>query len=169
MLARNEHAHLTRTRTDLHGEVQRHSTASRTVREYDADEEYECVICTELMHAKVDCDPVLAEDGRAYCRPCIEKWFTNGRLTSPLTNLPIGRKHQPLHQACTRTHSLSSMNVKRRASRANKRPHFRPRRSPARPYRVHRPCRMRELGSRPPCLSVCHRRRGADSATHPNT
>eukprot|EP00802_Teleaulax_amphioxeia_P007050 Tamp_07056.p1 GENE.Tamp_07056~~Tamp_07056.p1 ORF type:complete len:376 (-),score=56.45 Tamp_07056:26-1153(-) len=54
------------------------------------------------MHAKVDCDPVLAEDGRAYCRPCIEKWFTNGRLTSPLTNLPIGRKHQPLHQSvCT--------------------------------------------------------------------
>ena len=72
--------------------------APRTVGEYDDDEEYECLICRDLMHAKVDCDPVLAEDGRVYCRPCIEKWF-RVKSTSPLTNLPIGRRLEPRPRA----------------------------------------------------------------------
>jgi len=68
--------------------------APRTVGEYDDDEEYACLICRDLMHAKVDCDPVLAEDGRVYCRACIEKWF-RVKSTSPLANLPIGRRLEP--------------------------------------------------------------------------
>ena len=43
-----------------------------------------CPITQVLMK-----DPVIAQDGYCYERSAIEKWFSSGHLTSPMTNLPI--------------------------------------------------------------------------------
>jgi hypothetical protein len=66
------------------------------VGDYDDDDEYQCLVhlCRPLS------DPVLAQDGRVYCRSCIEKWFRQCQEdrrppTSPLTNLEIGQTLVP--------------------------------------------------------------------------
>jgi hypothetical protein len=45
---------------------------------------YLCPISLALM-----VDPVVAQDGHSYERTAIAEWFTNGRTTSPVTNLPL--------------------------------------------------------------------------------
>lgn len=49
--------------------------------------EHNCPILAELM-----VDPVVAEDGHSYERSAISQWFSKGKKSSPLTNLPIGDK-----------------------------------------------------------------------------
>ncbi|XP_064396865.1 WD repeat, SAM and U-box domain-containing protein 1-like isoform X2 [Halichondria panicea] len=47
-------------------------------------EDLKCPITCELMR-----DPVLAADGYSYERTAITAWFSKGRRTSPVTNLPL--------------------------------------------------------------------------------
>lgn len=49
--------------------------------------EHNCPILAEVM-----VDPVVAEDGHSYERSAISQWFSKGKKSSPLTNLPIGEK-----------------------------------------------------------------------------
>ena len=49
--------------------------------------EHNCPILAEVM-----VDPVVAEDGHSYERSAISQWFSKGKKTSPLTNVPIGDK-----------------------------------------------------------------------------
>jgi hypothetical protein len=42
-------------------------------------------------------DPVVAEDGHTYERRCIERWFSTGNRTSPLTRERMGTKLIPSH------------------------------------------------------------------------
>ena len=45
---------------------------------------YVCPITCETMK-----DPVIAVDGHTYERQAIQQWFSNGKSTSPVTNLPL--------------------------------------------------------------------------------
>ena len=47
-----------------------------------------CPLSMEIMN-----DPVIALDGNSYERVFITQWFQRGRVTSPLTNQPLGSTH----------------------------------------------------------------------------
>lgn len=65
-----------------------------------SDVKYNCMSCLE---EGVDLqDPVIAEDGRVYCRQCIQDWINvcsgngRGKAVSLLTNLKMGNRLVPL-------------------------------------------------------------------------
>lgn len=54
----------------------------------DAPRGYICPITLGLMRF-----PVIAADGNSYERSAIEKWFTDGNHSSPITNLPMDHQN----------------------------------------------------------------------------
>jgi len=71
-----------------------------TAQMFYSDAKYNCINCLE---EGVDLqDPVIAEDGRVYCRQCIQGWINecsgrgHGKTVSLLTNLKMGHRLVPL-------------------------------------------------------------------------
>ena len=55
-----------------------------------APDEYKCAITLEIMH-----DPVICSDGHTYERQAIERWFAQGKHTSPKTGARL--QNQEMH------------------------------------------------------------------------
>ena len=55
---------------------------------------------SELSLQEPMVDAVMAEDGHTYSRRAIERWFSMGRRTSPMTNLAMGTSLQPNRAVC---------------------------------------------------------------------
>ena len=54
-------------------------------------------------------DGVVAADGVTYERAAIEKWFKDGRVTSPMTNAPMEHQHlTPVSVGCVAWNSIYS-------------------------------------------------------------
>ena len=90
------------TQTDLLGKVRYVIPAPVTDIEYESDystapDAFKCSITQVVMQ-----NPVTIEDGHSYERSAIEEWFTGGKITSPITNLPLtsARMHSNLALKC---------------------------------------------------------------------